>query len=113
MDIFQDKSFPQTVPVTALEYTDDIYNIEDAIENNVDFINDHGGFTVAVWYSRRQINDKSLIGMATKSNEGQVDDGRMNYHIIQILPTNANISKRDNHLSTEFNKLKFKVDDHL
>ena len=78
-------------------------NLEDAIENCVDFINDHGGFTVAMWYSRGEINDKSLIGMETQSNEGQFDSGGMNYHIIQILPTNENILKRGNQLNTELN----------
>ena len=51
--------------------------------------------------------------MATQIDEGQVDAGRMNYHIIQILPTNANILKRGNQLNTELNELKFKVVDHL
>ena len=63
MGIFQDKYFPQNVPVTALEHTDASYNLEDATENCVYFINDHGGFTVVMWYSRGEINDKSLIGM--------------------------------------------------
>ena len=66
-----------------------------------------------MWYSRGEVNDKSLIGMETKINKGQVDAGRMNYHIIQILPTNANILKRGNQLNTELNELKFKVVDHL
>ena len=38
-----------------------------------------------MWYSIGEINDESLIGMATQSNEGQVDAGRMNYHIIKML----------------------------
>ena len=38
--------------------------------------------------------------MATKRNEDQVDDGSMKYHIIKILPTNANILKRGNKLNT-------------
>ena len=32
LDIFQDKYFLQTVPVTALEHIDAMDNIEDAIE---------------------------------------------------------------------------------
>ena len=53
-----------------------------------------------MWYSRDENIDKSLIGMENKSNEGQVDAGRTKYHIIQILPTNANITKRGNQLNT-------------
>ena len=66
-----------------------------------------------MWYSRGEVNDKSLIGMETKINKGQVDAGRMNYHIIQILPTYVNILKKVNQLNTEFNELKSKVGDHL
>ena len=113
LDISQDKYFPQTVPVTALEHTDASDNIEDAIENCVDLSNDHRGFTLVMWYSRYEINDNSLIGMATKRDEGQVDAVRINYHTIKILPTNSNILKRDNQLNTEWNELKFKVGDHL
>ena len=103
LGIFQDKYFPQTIPVTELEHTYAKNNLEYSIEIYVDFINDHGGFRVVVWYSRGEINDKSSIDMATQSNEGQFDSGRMNYHILLILPTNANILKRGNQLNTELN----------
>ena len=53
-----------------------------------------------MWYSRDEINYKSLIGMTTQSDEVQVDAGKMNYHIIKILPTYANIIKIGNHLNT-------------
>ena len=98
--MFQDKYFPQTVPVTALEHTDASNIFEYSIENCVDLINDHGGFTVVMWYYRGKINDKSLIYMATQSEEGQVDAGSINYHIIKILPTNTNIIKGGNQLNT-------------
>ena len=51
--------------------------------------------------------------MEAQINGGQVDDGRMNYHIIQIIATNINILKTGNQLHTELNELKFKVGDHL
>ena len=88
-------------------------NLEDAIENCVDFINDNGGFTVIMWYSRGEINDKSFIRMATQSDEGQVDAGNINYHIIPILPKNEDIPKRGNQLNTELNKFKFKFGNQL
>ena len=59
----QVKSFPQTVPITALDHTDSSDNLEDVIENFADFINGLGGFTVVMWYSRDKINGKSLISM--------------------------------------------------
>ena len=100
MDIFQDTYFLQNAPVTALKHTDARNNTEDAIGNCVDFINYHGGFTVLMWYYRGEINYKSLIGMATKSNEGQVYSGRMNYHTIKIFPKYANILKKGNQFNT-------------
>ena len=93
----------KTVPVTELEHTYASDNIEDAIGNGAYFINDHGGFTVVMWYSIGEIHDKSLIGMATQSNKGKVDAGRMDYNIFQIIPTNENIFKRGNQLNTELN----------
>ena len=68
MNIFQDKYFPQTFPVTALEHTKARESIENTIENCVDFIDYHGEFTVVMWYYRGKINDKSLICMATQRN---------------------------------------------
>ena len=38
--------------------------------------------------------------METQIYEGQVDSGRMNYHIIRIIPTNENILKIGNQLNT-------------
>ena len=61
LDIFKDTYFPQAIPVTSLEHTDASNNIEDAIENCVDFINDHGVFTVFMWCYRGAINDKYLL----------------------------------------------------
>ena len=49
-----------------------------------------------IWYSRGKINVKLFIGMANQIDEVQVDAGTMNYHIIQILPTNSYVLKRDN-----------------
>ena len=113
LDIFQDKCFTQIVPVTELEHTYASNNIEYSIENCVYFINEDGEFTLVIWYLRGEINDKSSIGMANQIYESQVDAGRMNYHIIQILLTNANILKIFNKLNTQLNELKFKLGDPL
>ena len=53
-----------------------------------------------MWYFRGEINVQLLISVANQIDEGQVDDGTMNYHIILILPTNENIIKRGNQLNT-------------
>ena len=66
-----------------------------------------------IWYSRGEITYKSLTGMETQSNEGQFGAGSMNYHIIQIFPTNKNIIKRGNQLNTQLNEFKLKVGDRL
>ena len=51
--------------------------------------------------------------MVDKSNEGQVDDGRMNCHIIQKIPKNSNIPKIGNQFNTEWNEMKLKIGDNL
>ena len=56
---------PGEIIVERTSYASD--NLEAAIEDCVDFINDHGGFTVVMRYSRGEINDKSFIGMANQS----------------------------------------------
>ena len=42
LDIFQDTNFTQTIPVIELEHTDASYNLEYAIGNFAEFINDNG-----------------------------------------------------------------------
>ena len=58
---------------------------------------------VVMCYNRGEINNKSLIGMATQIDGFQVDAVRMNYHIIQILSTNKIMLKRGNQLNTGLN----------
>ena len=111
LDIFQDRNFCQNVPVTALEHTDASDNLEDSIEECSDLINNNGGFTVVVWYSRGEINDKSLIGMNLEEEDAHADSGRMNYHIVQILPTNREFLNDGTTLNTMLKFRKFKVGD--
>ena len=113
LNTFLDKQFPQNVPVTALEHTDASDALEDSIDLCVDFVNENGGFTVVVWYTRGEINDKSLIGLNTQNDEGQADAGKLNYHIVQILPTNRNFLMDGHEMKNQLNQLKFKVSEHL
>ena len=77
-------------------------------------MNNNGGFTFVVWYSRGEINDTSLIGMETQDEEGKVlDSGKIKYHIVQIIPTNRDIIEKGNVLNNQLNDLKFKVGDNL
>ena len=96
-----------------MEHTDASDALEDSIDLCVDFVNENGGFTVVVWYTRGEINDKSLIGLNTQNDEGQADAGKLNYHIVQILPTNRNFLMDGHEMKNQLNQLKFKVSEHL
>jgi hypothetical protein len=80
---------PANVKVSALRVSDEFWDIEDAIEDVVRFINDNGGWTVVGWYKRGEIKDRSLVGDASSNtgtvegeSNGTVGAGTVNYHIV-------------------------------
>lgn len=113
LDTFQDRPFPQNVQVTALEHTDASDALEDAITRCVNYINNHGGFTVVMWYSRGEINDTSLLGLNTQSEEAQVDSGKINYHFVQIIPFERAFLNQNSIMNRALNNLKFNVGTNL
>ena len=106
--LFMDRPIPPNTSVTALEQTDASAVLEDAIEECVEFINDNGGFQVILWYSRGEINDQSLVGLNAQE-DAQVDAGKMNYHVVQILPLNVEFKQNGSELMTELIRKKFRV----
>jgi hypothetical protein len=55
-------------------------------------IDENGGFTVVYWNKKGIIQDTSLTGVTNE--EVQVDEGSLNFHAVQILPTNSNYLDR-------------------
>ena len=76
--------------MTALEQTDASAVLEEAIDDCVEFINDNGRFQIVLWYSGGEINDQSLVRLNTWE-DAQVNTGKMNYHVVQILVPAVNV----------------------
>ena len=83
--IFMTGPIPPNTPVTALEATQAFFNLEIAIDDCLDLINENDGFDVVLWYSRGEINDVSMTGVNVETEDSQVDSGKMCYHSYATL----------------------------
>ena len=100
------KRLPSTVTVNALTMTQEYFDIEDAIKNVVKLINDNGGCTVTGWYKHGLLTDKSLLEVPPSNVVStEVASGQINYHIVQILPSNEDFMVEGMDL---FNELQLK-----
>jgi len=115
--LYLSSNIPATTQISALRHTDAFFNLLDCIEEVVDFINEHGGFTVVGWYRRGVINDRTLVANnATNGNfnsnnneDVQVDNGEINYHVISLRPTNRAILNPVSLLGAALKGIKFDV----
>ena len=80
----------------------------DCMNACVNFINNHGGFTVIGWYKRGLIDDKSLITLNNGENE-QVQSGEVSHHIVSIMPSDRSFLERRSPLHTALTTRKFNV----
>ena len=110
--LFMDRPMPPNTMASALERAQASNNLEDCMTECLDFINEEGGFQVALWHSRGEINDQSLVGMNTQDG-ANVDAGKMNYHIVEIIPADHSIMNRHTALGQSLNMKKFKVGNNL
>ena len=85
--LFMPGKIPSNTLTSTLEQSDSSDALEYTLKECVALINKKDGFTVVYWYSRGQIKNKALISLNLKY-DSQVDEGRLNFHIIQIIPTN-------------------------
>ena len=89
----------QSVQILTQAY----FDISENIEACVELINDNGGFTVVGWYKKGMINDKTLLGHGTgpgtATKDIQVQNSEINYHIVEILPTNLDFLRKESALS--------------
>ena len=86
--------------------TQEYFDIEDAITNVVKLVNDNGGWTVTGWYKRGLITDKLLLEVPPSNVVStEVASGQINYHIIQLLPSNEDFMVEGMDL---FNELQLK-----
>ena len=90
--------------------TEAYFNISTSIDACVEVINENGGFTVIGWYKKGMINDKTLLGHGTGSEDIQVQNSEINYHIVEILPTNTDLLRKDSHIGRMLEENKYDVD---
>ena len=115
--IYMNDYIPGSVKVSALRMSsnsDAFFNLEDAIDGAVGFINDNDGWTATGWYKRGIITDKTLVtsGVTTNANKDtseQVDAGQLTYHVIELLPTDKTILDKHSDKGQELQKLKYDV----
>ena len=117
--LYQTTVFSSQIRQSALELTDSYFELEDCIDNVLDFINDNGGFTIIGWYKHGNISDQTILHQknnndTTKQNNNndissseQIDNSTITYHPCVIKPTNPDILKQNSALCLELRTLKF------
>ena len=86
--IYLKGSFPQNSNAGMFEHNEQYSNLKNAARQNVNIINENGGWTIVGWYKRGMMTDRALIGNVDQisADDAQVD-GDVNYHIVNIIPT--------------------------
>ena len=59
--LFQSGILSCEITKESMDMTDHFDNMEEKIENGIDYINENGGFTVVGWYKRGQVQDRTLL----------------------------------------------------
>lgn len=107
---------PPTVRKNSLSQANRLYwELEECIEEVVDFVNDNSGWTVVGWYKRGAIKDRCLIESSgsintTNGNEdSMVGLAKLSFHIVKLTPTNQALLDRNTDLGTDLTERKFNV----
>ena len=101
--------FPSSIAATALDEGDANNDhgsvLEDCIDNQIDFINNNGGFTVSGWYKRGSIMDGILSNTTKQSgdNEMTIASSEVQYHAVSIIPTCRDILEHPTFKRNKFN----------
>ena len=114
--LYLSKVLPPSIAQSEISLTDEFFEILDSIDNVIQLINDNDGFTVIGWYKRGVINDRSLVtkGNGTGNNgntkeEVQVQSGDVNYHIVELHPSNRSFLDKTSGLGMRLETRKFNV----
>ena len=99
---------PSTVTASALTMTQEYFDIEESIADVIGFVNENGGWTVIGWYKRGIITDKSLLEVPPSNVVStEVASGLINYHIVQLLPTNNEFMNKNSDLYFQLHQRKY------
>jgi len=84
MSMYLSKDFSSSVKFNHLNTSAAYYDLQECIDEVVDYINENGGFTVVGWYKCGEIHDMSNEVVST-----DVESSDIGFHIVSISPTNA------------------------
>ena len=114
-------SFPSSLRAELLQMTEEYWNLCTAIDDVVEHVNQHGGWTVMGWYKKGMITDQSMVSEDNSNNrqnnrnggtnqeETQVESGLINYHVCQLRPANSGYFSETNPLSNQLANRKYQV----
>ena len=107
-----------TLSVTGGDGNNALWDIEDAVVRVKDYVNNNGGWTIIGWYKRGAIKDKSLVGesasegnrnLGSNGNDEVVGSGQLNFHIVELLPTNRRFLDPNTCEGMHLHRLKYDV----
>lgn len=114
--LYLSKDLPPSIAQSEISLTDKFFEILDSIDKVIQLINDNDGFKVIGWYKRGVINDRYLVmkGNGTGNNgntneEVQVQSGDVNYHILELQPSNRSFADKTSGLGMRLETRKFDV----
>ena len=119
--LYQTAAFSTQVRQISLDLTDAYFDLEDAVNTNIELINDNGGFTVSGWYKRGEINDRTIVHQnnsteniqknnnAIPDNNAQVDNSKIIFHPCVIRATNSEFYKDGSVLNKKLFEGKYDV----
>ena len=119
--LYQTAVFSTQVRQISLDLTDAYFDLEDAVNTNIELINDNGGFTVSGWYKRGEINDRTIVHQnnstdniqknnnAIPDNNAQVDNSKITFHPCVIRATNSEFYKDGSVLNKKLIEGKYDV----
>ena len=85
------------------------FNIVEAIQNVIGYINRNRGFTATGWYKHGTINDRTMVENTNNNTDNQVNASEINYCIVQLIPTNTKILDPSHLLGIGLEQLKYDV----
>ena len=120
--LYQTAVFSSQIRSTALDLTDEYFDLETSVSDAIEIINDNGGFTVIGWYKRGNIADRTILYQNKVNSEGkayapvtgndesnQIDNGKITFHPCVIKPSNNAFYDSGKQLHSLLKQKKFDV----
>ena len=111
--LYIDRPFPTNMSISELQGTEEIFIIQECVDDMVSYVNQHDGWTVVGWCRLGMVTDKSLINNTDQYNNGadqQVESGETKYHVITMYPSNPNFRERGTPQNDFLVANKYKID---